>query len=352
MLRAAGVNMKQMVRAAGTPAILYGCETAELSDSALQSARSAVARAAAPQAGGKNADATLYALDRGSGTLDPAVDAHVQPLTHWATAWWEGWFSPESLTLAYRTAKRRLGARKSSIWAKVTGPAAATIASLGRLGWDWVSAWTDNMEAAWDFKLDSPAAVANAAKHSVRRWRLNRLVRSMPGLEPKYCDVGSPYCPEGTLLVDFAAPPGQVLCGRASDKKGVDWLPCWRGHLASAISGGQWPQARKAAVPSWGISDKRCQVCYEEVGTLEHRFRCAATRPAGGWPEPPPSASIALSGIGADRKRLLQTRAMLVLRVPRPPLHRAEWFTWVLEPPEYMGENCTWYLDGSMLDRG
>ena len=58
-MRAAGVNTKQMVRAAGTPAILYGVEVVGLSNTALQTTRSRVAAAAAPQAGGKNPDLTL-----------------------------------------------------------------------------------------------------------------------------------------------------------------------------------------------------------------------------------------------------------------------------------------------------
>jgi hypothetical protein len=49
---------------------------------ALGTTRSRVATAAAPQA---------------SGTLDPAFDAHVMPLKHWATAWWEGWNDEPSL---------------------------------------------------------------------------------------------------------------------------------------------------------------------------------------------------------------------------------------------------------------
>ena len=45
--------MKQMVRAAGTPAITYGVDLAGLSRTALKDARSLIARTAAPQAGGK-----------------------------------------------------------------------------------------------------------------------------------------------------------------------------------------------------------------------------------------------------------------------------------------------------------
>ena len=47
-LRKTGVNSVQMVRAAGTPAIMYGCEVMGLSDSALYLARMKIATAAAP----------------------------------------------------------------------------------------------------------------------------------------------------------------------------------------------------------------------------------------------------------------------------------------------------------------
>ena len=349
-LRDVGVNTKQMVRAAGPPAILYGCETLGVSDSALQVTRSRVAAAAAPQAGGKNPDATLYALDGASGTLDPAFLAHASPIVHWAMAWWEGWFRQADLTLAFRIAVRKIGSCKSSAWSRVTGPVGAMIASLRRLGWTSESACevTDDRSNKWHFNRDAPAAIAAAVRLSVRRWRLGRLDAALPGLVPRHCDVGAPACPEGTVLVNFAAELGQLLSSRRTSKQSDGWSPKWRGDLASAVSGGQWPQARKAAVPSWNITDNRCQLCHCDVGTLEHRFRCPATRPAEGWPAPPAQAAVALSRLSPTRRRLLQTRAMLVLRLPRPPPNRTEWFTWHVEPPECLGQ-CTWYLDGSML---
>ena len=45
---------------------------------------------------------------------------------------------------------------------------------------------------------------------------------------------------------------------------------------------------------------------------------------------------------------MLQTRGLLVLRLPAPPNHIQEWFQWTLVPPDC--EGATWYLDGSMLD--
>ena len=122
-----GDNTKQLVRAAGVPAILYGCETSGLSDLALRVARTRIAKAAAPQAGGKNPDATLYALDGAFGMLDPAFEAHAAPLRHWATAWWERWFKPAVLDLAFWKASLKLAAGRGHMWSKVTGD----------VGWRW-----------------------------------------------------------------------------------------------------------------------------------------------------------------------------------------------------------------------
>ena len=62
-LRRLGVNSRQMVRAAGPPAILYGCEVMGVSDTSLHHMRTKVTAAAAPQAGGKAPDMVLYVLD-------------------------------------------------------------------------------------------------------------------------------------------------------------------------------------------------------------------------------------------------------------------------------------------------
>ena len=265
-------------------------------------------------------------LDGAYGTLDPAFEAHAAPIRCWATAWWERWAPYEELNLAFQMASLKLATCKSSVWAKVAGPVAALLASMRRLGWNLPSAReaVDDNGRAWSFVLDAPAAIIVAVRQSVRRWRLHRLAHSMPALVPQACDVGAPSCPEGTTVVDFAATIGQLMSRRSNCK---DWPTKWRGDLASALSGGQWPQARRAAVPAWGIEDKNCQLCHQEVGTLEHRWRCSATRPDEGWPAEPAQAKLALGRLDSERRRLLQTRALLAVRVPRPPADwQAEWF--------------------------
>ena len=113
-LRRLGVNSRQMVRAAGPPAILYGCEIMGVCDSVLNIIRSRVARAASPQAGGKSPDLVLFTLDGTCGTLDPAFMAHCEPLKMWATAWWEGWFAPDMLNEAFAEASLKTGTRCSA----------------------------------------------------------------------------------------------------------------------------------------------------------------------------------------------------------------------------------------------
>ena len=358
LLRKAGVNTRLMVRAAGTPALMYGIEVMGAADSTLQVVRSKVAAAAAPQAGGKNPDMTLHTLDGDSGTLDPAFDAHVGLLRHWACAWWEGWVSKADLEAAFQAGSLKLATCKTTLWSKVTGPVTALLASMHRIGWALPSASeiVDDRGNSWSFLLDSPAAISSACRLAVRRWRLARIGRVLPFLIPDGVDVGPgsiQECPTGTVLVDFAATTSQLFKLRHTvNEESYTWAPSWRGALASAMSGGQWPQARKAAVRSWGIDDSNCQLCHAAVGTLEHRFACSATCPEAGWIPPPPEAAFVRNRLGVERLSTLTNRGMLVLRLPALP-RREEWFEWLRDPTLDVDSNpieMTWYLDGSLLD--
>ena len=211
--------------------------------SQLQAARSAQAQAAATGTVGQNPDVVLYVLDGPSGTLDPAFDAHVNVIKSWALAYWEAWVPEGFLAKCHRAARLRLNAAKSSTWRAVAGPTAATIATLARLGWTTTdpTKTTDDVGFTWDFRLDSPAAIVQACKASVRRWRLARIAALIPGLLPETCDIGTPEGPSmRTVTIDFISALTPLLKGKTSTKKlGQTWDNAWRGDAKSAMTGSQ-----------------------------------------------------------------------------------------------------------------
>ena len=90
------------------------------------------------------------------------------------------------MRLTFDHAASKLSATAGSCWQVVAGPAAATISSAQRIGWRFLDAATavDDLGQTWDFKLDSPAAIADAVKHSVDRWRTDELLTVLPAARP------------------------------------------------------------------------------------------------------------------------------------------------------------------------
>ena len=290
-LRRLGVNSRQMVRSAGPPAILYGCEIMGVADTVLQTIRSRVARAAAPQAGGKSPDMVLLVMDGPFGTLDPAFHAHCEPLKMWATAWWESWFPSSTMDEAFAEASLKVGAKEGSWWGSSAGPMTTLIASLRRIGWTMPSAHEviDDLGLSWWFDKDSPAAIVKACQEAVRRWRLARVGELLPGLIPAEPDVLPTVRGQKTRLIDFSHVSAPFFNGIGRGAKSSElWEPKWKGELASAHSGGQWTQARKAQVPDWKIDDNRCQLCLQAVGTLTIDSSARPRSQLGDGPSRPP----------------------------------------------------------------
>jgi len=157
----------------------------------------------------------------------------------------------------------------------------------------------------------------------------------------------STLLPSGTI--DLVHIIGKLVHGRAATICALEqWHSRCAPYLLSQLCGGQWPQARFAATRSW-TDDSRCQLCLEATGILEHRLQCPATSPFGGWLEPSALASKALARLTEARRKLANTRGLLVLRVgvPTGPLN-AE-FKWLRAPPDVIPDDATWYIDGSML---
>ncbi len=350
-LRKVGVNTKQMARAAVTPAITYGMDIMGLADGPLLEARRLVVKTAAPPNAGKNVDATLAALDGRNGTLDVAFDAHLLGLRHWAHAHWEHWFDHDTLAAAFQHGASKVAKAVGSTWGMVHGPVTALVASLDRLGWCMPSSGEaiDDLGCSWSFIHDPPAVVLEAGRRSVRRWRHLRILKNVHGAIPERIDAGYLQASGRTFLLDFSDITA-ALCKQNGPSKLVPfWSPSYRGDMLSALSGGQWTQARRASVPAWKVEDNRCQLCLEAVGTAAHRFMCSATRPATGWPEPPAAASLGRKRIGVHRRQLLDQRGIITLRLPMQEQHEAciKWFLW----PDSFPDDVTWYIDGSMLFR-
>ena len=350
-LRRVGVNVKQMTRAAATPAISYGMDIMGLSDSALLDARRLTLRAAAPPNAGKNVDAALAALDGKDGTMDVAFDAHLLGLRHFAHAHWEGWFDSKTLTEAFQFGATRVAKAVGSPWHSVHGPITALVATLQRLGWCMPSAFEaiDDLGCSWSFVRDPPAVIVDAGKRSVRRWRYLRIIKDIPGLIPDDIDAGQLSEAGRTLLLDFSDVTSAPCKQKGPSKQVPFWSAAFRSCTLSALSGGQWTQTRRASVPAWGIDDNRCQLCFTAAGTAAHRFECPATCPEKGWPRPPEAAELCRRQIGFDRCRILDLRGLLTIKLPMPEQHEAslDWFLW----PDSLPDDVTWYIDGSMLFR-
>jgi hypothetical protein len=74
--------------------------------------------------------------------------------------------------------------------------------------------------------------------------------------------------------------------------------------------------------------------------------------PEGGWPPPPPTASLALSSIDEQRQRHLKLHGLLVLKVAVPPFELDGSFSWIVPLPDHLTgcSSITWYCDGSLID--
>ena len=214
----------------------------------------------------------------------------------------------------------------------------------------------DDLGRTWDLLRESPAAIEAAVADAVRRWRFARILRQFPAAVPSTHDCTISACgDEGRALVGrtVVADAGILLGSLVRTRPAkVDGVPAWdavcRPWLVSAITGGQWPQSRRAAVRAWD-ADSRCQLCMADTGTLIHRRSCPATVPAGGWAATLPAVAEFLARLGPERLHLLRTRALLAVRVPAPVVADDAMARWRSEVPDLTRSDLVFYTDGSFL---
>ena len=197
----------------------------------------------------------------------------------------------------------------------------------------------------------SPALVVAAVHRSVERWRLKRVVATLPAITAAGVDTLGSAGSEGvddSFIILATLPIASLLQGKVRPPDTVPhWSAACRSQLLSATTGGQWPQIRVARIPG-ATDDIRCQLCWSAPGTLLHRRCCPATAPADGWPLPPESGRLLLARIGEYRANLLRTRGLLALRIPRPPQQVETGIKWFTDPPDHTRNDLRWYTDGSM----
>ena len=364
VMRKAGVNTLQMVRAAGTTSIVYNADCIGMSSSHLSAARNCVANQVAPPTRGKLNEAVLHGAGASGGRVDPAYEGHAGPIRAWATAWWQNWRSSHELNESHLAATKKLLKAKTTVWRVVTGPAAAVVATAWRIGWVFIDARQIKTEQGrtLDFLLDSPAAVADEVFRAVRRWTLGKLLRAVPSLRPAFssCKVAADAMPPRAFCVYERAPSdwhevpfvlGRMMHKACRSKSVKEWDRTCAPYLTSQMTNGQWPMARLHATGKGWVDSELCQLCFEAPGTLAHRASCRVTRPAVGWSAPPTVAKKFREHLSRDNRALLDTRGLAVVRAVVPAVDELEEVKWLKKVPDEWDESLlTWYIDGSTID--
>ena len=149
-----------------------------------------------------------------------------------------------------------------SPWLVTTGPVAALLNSLARIGWSVLSSaqLRDDRGQIYDLRLDPPVVVCRAAQASVRRWRLARVAHAFHGMEDFYERVvtGPRQAThvlrndvlELTRCIRLAREGETTACRKISSRSFTH-----ASMLCSAISGGQWPQTRLFSAKKFEVSD-------------------------------------------------------------------------------------------------
>ena len=235
----------------------------------------------------------------------------------------------------------------------MTGPTAALWKSVKRAGWTWHNAHTmiDDLGTRWSALHDPPVAIMHAMRRTIRRLRFTAVAEMHPGLVPARTDIGAGTPSKDDVVISFANVLQPLATGRVATLTDTpEWSRKHASSLLSAVTGGQWPQARKAQVKRFNISDTKCQLCFQEEGTTEHRLACRFTKPAAGWSSIPEKAMLAYGRLNERRKHILRTTGLLAVKLPAPSRTAFDTFNWGSAPFDHSRSDVTWFIDGSMLN--
>ena len=344
--------MFAVMRTGGTAALTYGQANTGVACTMLYQQRQAVCAASFPGQQG-DLDISLAFVDGSArGKADPAFAAHTAPIGLWAQAVWSGWFPRPALSKMADHATEHLANAGQTMWAKVTGPAKAMVASAWRLGWKVVDFQTLSTDDGHTLQLtrDSPALVSHMVEQAVRRWRWSRVEAKLPAL-------GSGGAGHGP----FFAPIYKLL-----DASAKDWGHKERGACRSVVANRQWPQDRlfKAGL----VDNFNCRLCVEfglcdaedpdprHRVTLTHRhWLCPVFEPqrmqlVPRWLLREVRASLIDGHTLPPQSHALYNRALLrspANYVPRPTC--LDTFEWIKQPDEWPAQGRV-YSEASRLD--
>jgi hypothetical protein len=125
----------------------------------------------------------------------------------------------------------------------------ALIATLWRIGWGCASSasFRDDTGESLDLLRMSPALVAAAVHRSVERWRLKRVVATLPTIAAARVDTPDSAVSEGvddSFDILATRPIASLLKGKARPPDTVPhWSAACRSQLLSASTGGQCPRS-------------------------------------------------------------------------------------------------------------
>ena len=134
----------------------------------------------------------MLADGNAKGRADPAFPAHSMPIGAWAAAVWERMLPMDALERMIESAKGRVLSTVRP-WSVCYGPAAAFVATCGRLKWRVINAFkvVTDLGREIDMILDPPKAVVLEVDEAVRRWRWRRIVKYTEGGDAEVAGRGA-----------------------------------------------------------------------------------------------------------------------------------------------------------------
>ena len=308
----------------------YGAEVFGVNGGVLEAYRKVTGAAVLGDAAGRSL--TVGFLLEKKGGRDPMHSVGIAPIYAWALEAWRRRGNLSTMKVAWRGVRERMATAKR-LWAAVRGPAAATWASLHRLGWKFVSPFTvvSDVGKEYDLLEISPKRLKRRLHEGVDRWGWRKVLREF----------------------GYGEEEAGLLAARVRKEWAVDLLhkhgdlsPQEKGALRRVLEGSVWTEER-----CWEegyLEYPLCKVCLAGVGNTQHRaYGCGELAVSGdmvlkeAWRE---------EGRKASKRDPYWTR-LIPMGTARARLPRAEevHMEWIGEAQVITGEV---FGDGSVKGRG